>query len=190
MITPTAEVSQEQVGRIERAVANFNRLSPDLIKHIQQNEEDINELPWQVVEHLVAELLTQQGFEDVRLVGRNQETGADVYACRKIDGVDIKMRFYVEVKHVRGTIGIDAVRVLYGAMTEERAEFGWNSGILVTSGEIADIRRGTRKSWELKGVALRDRQDLSRWLSEYRPNKDGLWLPAPEVGMPESTLEG
>jgi len=182
----TPEVDDQQISRIELAVACFNKLTPELIDHIQNNNGDINELSWQVVEHLVAELLAQQGFEDVRLVGRSSETGADIYACKNISGVGTQIRYYVEVKHTRGSVGIDKVRVLYGALTDERADFGWNGGILVTSGKIANFRRGERASWELKGVAMRDREDLCKWLSDYHPNSCGLWLPNPLTGMPQS----
>jgi len=177
-------VDTQQIELINRAVASFNELTPELIDHVRRNNEDINDLSWGVVEHLVAELLAQQGFEDVRLVGRSAETGADIYACKTIAGVGTRVRYYVEVKHVKGSIGIDTVRILLGALTDERAEFGWNGAILVTSGRIADFRRGTRENWEYKGVALRDREDLFAWLRDYQPASGGLWLPKPESGMP------
>ena len=183
-VIPAKKTPSNLVQRVEAAIAKFECLTPDLINHIGKNSDDLSKVKWQVVEHLVGELLAAQGFEDVRLLGQNSVTGADVYACKTIDGVDMQMKFYVEVKHVRRTIGIDAVRLLYGAMMEERSEHGWTAGILVTSGKIADFHRGSRESWELKGVALRDRENLLQWLDDYEPNGDGLWLPKPRREMP------
>jgi len=54
------------------------------------------------------------------------------------------------------------------------------SGIAEELGGAADTRKFSRDEWRAKGLEVKDRSDLNRWLDSYRPSREGLWLP-PDV---------
>ena len=41
------------------------------------------------------------------------------------------------------------------------------------------IRNYSKTELDLRGVWLKDRDALLRWIADYRPNDQGLWLPSP-----------
>jgi len=49
--------------------------------------------------------------------------------------------------------------------------------MVVCTGGFSDFRKTDRQSLELRGIFLRDRNDLFRWLDNYNQNQYGLWLP-------------
>lgn len=77
------KISVELIHVIE----TVKRLTPDLIAYLQSHEIDLDKLRWDVFEHLVAEFFASWGFQDVRLVGRNSKTSADIFAAYFIDSI-------------------------------------------------------------------------------------------------------
>jgi hypothetical protein len=61
-------------------VESVKKLTPELIEHLRSRKDDLTKIRWDVFEHLVGEFLAHQGFKDVRLVGRDPRTSADIYA--------------------------------------------------------------------------------------------------------------
>ena len=73
--------------------------------------------PWQALERSVARLMLHGQFEDVRLVGRTGDGGADVLASR------FGKRYVVQVKFRRsGNISSDVVDEILGARRKYRAD--------------------------------------------------------------------
>jgi HJR/Mrr/RecB family endonuclease len=165
-------------------VENTDRLTPELIEHLKTNADDLRKISWNVFEHLIGEFLAHQGFRDVRLVGRDPRTSADLYATWVIDSAGLVIRFFIEVKRWKERVGIGVINEVLGAMFSEREAFGWHASLIVASGGFTDLRKHSQLEVSLRGVDLKGKQDLLRWLKEYRPNKNGLWLPAPERTMP------
>jgi DNA-directed RNA polymerase specialized sigma24 family protein len=175
----TATISVDLIHVIEAV----KELSPDLIAHLQSHERDLDRLRWDVFEHLVAEFFASSGFQDVRLVGRNSKTSADIFASYFIDSVGMRNRYFIEVKRWKKRIGVQIIDQVYGAMLNERPMFGWHAAMIVSLVGFTDFEKYNRESLALKGVELRDRNDLLRWLRDYKRNRSGLWLPEPRTGL-------
>jgi hypothetical protein len=59
------------------------------------------------------------------------------------------------------------------------AQYGWHAAMIVSVVGFKDFEKYTREELAKRGILLRERSDLLRWLKDYKPNKDGLWLPSP-----------
>ncbi len=162
----------------EAAVAAASQLTPDLITHLKGNSRDLSSLTSRVFEELVAEFMMQRGFSDVALVGTNPKTSADIYAVYHITPIDDKAPFFVEVKRWRETVGINVVNAVYGAMLAERPAWGWRAALIVSLAGFSEFRRTTTLELGRLSVLLKDKNDLLRWLSDYQPHPNGLWLPS------------
>ncbi|MFN8391304.1 MAG: restriction endonuclease [Bdellovibrionota bacterium] len=152
-------------------------LTPELIERLRATDQDFNQIDEYVFEHLVAELLASQGFSDVRLVGRNQQTSADIFAVKSVKEIDDEIRYFVEVKRHKDRIGVNVIDSVYGAVQNEKEKFGWRASIIVTSYEFKNFKKYTRRDLFNRGIILKDRRDLTEWLDGYKPNKFGLWVP-------------
>jgi len=164
-------------------IETIEQLTPSLITHLKSHEEDIDKLRWDVFEHLVAEFLASSGFKDVRLVGRSSVTSADIFAAYTIDSIGTKVRYFIEVKRWKNKVGVEIIDQVYGAMLNERSQFGWHAAMIVSLVGFKDFRKYNRVELALKGIELKERDDLLRWLNGYKPNKDGLWLPEPHTDL-------
>lgn len=158
-------------------------LQPSLISHLKQHHDDLLKINPQLFEHLFAEFLAAQGFDDVRLVGRNRNTSADIYAAKRFVGPDIPIRLFVEVKRWTGKIGIEVINQVLGAYMGERERFGWNAAIIVTVGGFREFGKWSREELAFKGLHLKDRDDLFRYLDGYKQHDNGLWLPNPRTDL-------
>ena len=163
-------------------IEGVKELSPDLIQHLKQYNEDLDKVEPEVFEHLVAELMASQGWNDVRLVGRNSETSADIFAMHYIPNADgIPVRYFVEVKRTKERIGVEVFNQVLGAMISERDMHGWHGAIIVTLSGVRETRKFTSDDYCRKGIAIREKSDLISWLDGYKPNSNGLWVP-PDFG--------
>lgn len=114
-----ARSASERLVELVPVIETIRRLEPALIAHLQKRSEDLNRIHPDVFEHLIAEFLTYEGFSDVRLVGRNPKTSADIYAALCIP-CEIPLRVFVEVKRRRKTLGIEVINEVLGAFLAER----------------------------------------------------------------------
>jgi len=175
--------SPQLLAELVPVIEKIQRLEPSLIAHLQQHNEDLAKIHPLLFEHLFAEFLAAQGFDDVRLVGRNAKTSADIFAAKFIPGPDIPMRVFVEVKRWKHTIGIEVINQVLGAFLGERERFGWNAALVVTVGGVSDFEKWSREELALKGLFLKDRDDLLRYLDGYKQHANGLWLPNPRTDL-------
>lgn len=172
-ISKPPEPSIELVEEIEKV----KNISPDLIKHLKERTEDLEKINETVVEQLVAELMKHQGFDDVELVGRNQSTSADIFATQTIMPSGLKLRVFIEVKRWKDKVGIEVINTVYGAMLLEQPVFGCNALMVVSLGGFKKMRKISPNALQLRSIYLRDKKDLIKWLDDYKPNKNWLWLP-------------
>lgn len=91
----------------------------------------------------------------------------------------LEQRFFIEVKRWKNKVGIEVINSVLGALISERENFGWHAAIIVTTIGFKDIEKWTPYQLRMKGVELKDRDDLLRWLRDYQQKEDGLWLPNP-----------
>ena len=176
--TQEAEISEQYIpAELAEGVERVATLSPQLMQHIRDDPEALSKVAPEVFEHLVGELLASQGFSEVKLVGRNPYTAADILVAHHVGSLGITHRYFVEVKHSRNRVGVQVIDRVYGAMLSERQSWGWHAALIVSLVGFADFRKVTREELALRGVELRERSHLLDWLQSYRPNKNGLWLP-------------
>ena len=176
-------LEKDEIASIELfpVVEKITQLTPDLIEHLRSHSKDLDNLRWDVFERLVAEFFASWGWEDVRLVGRNNKTSADIFAAYILNPLGVKVRYFVEVKRWKHKVGVQIIDQVYGAMLSERQAFGWHAAMIVSVVGFKDFEKYSRETLTLKGVELKDRNDLLMWLKGYKPNKNGLWLPQPST---------
>ncbi len=175
--------SPQRLAELVPVIEKIKRLEPSLIVHLQQHSDDIHKINPILFEHLFAEFLASRGFDDVRLVGRNSKTSADIFAAKFIPGPEIPIKLFVEVKRWKDTIGIEVINQVLGAFLGERERFGWNAALIVTVGGFRDFEKWSREELELKGLFLKERDDLLRYLDGYKQHANGLWLPNPRTDL-------
>lgn len=161
-------------------IEKIKRLEPELIRHLRKHEEDIRLINPLVFEHLIAEFFASWGFHDVRLVGQNAKTSADIYVANMINPPGIESRIFVEVKRWREKVGIGIINQVLGAFLSEKEKFGWHGALIVTVAGFTDFKKWNREELKLKGLELKDKIDLTKWLKDYEECESGLWLPTPK----------
>jgi predicted DNA-binding protein YlxM (UPF0122 family) len=169
---------QELSVSLIEVVETIKALTPDLIHHLKQHEDDFRKLQPNVFEHLVGELLRQREFDEVQLVGQDAKTSADIIAVKKLHKIDTEVRYFVEVKRWKDRVGIGVINNVYGAMLMEKPDYGWNAAMIVSLVGTTKTRKITSEKLARLNISLKQKDDLLRWLKEYEPKGGGLWLPA------------
>ena len=85
--------------------------------------------------------------------------------------------YFVEVKRWKERVGVQVIDHVYGAMLAERPRMGWHVAMVVSLYGFTSFRQYSRADLLHMGMHLKGRDDLVRWLKEYRPSRSGLWLP-------------
>jgi HJR/Mrr/RecB family endonuclease len=158
-------------------IEKIKKLEPELIRHLKKYENDIYLINPLVFEHLIAEFFASWGFHDVRLVGQNGQTSADIFVAHTINPLGVENRIFVEVKRWRKKVGIEIINQVLGAFFSEKERFGWHSSLIVTIAGFTKFEKWTREELKLKGLELKDKTDLTKWLKDYKECENGLWLP-------------
>lgn len=162
----------ETIETIERV----KKISLELVKHLQARTDDLSKLNEYVFEEIVAELLAQQGYENVELVGRNPNTSADIFALQTINPSGITVRLFIEVKKWKRKVGIGVINEVYGAMMLEQPLFGCNAAMIVSLAGFTETHKISKHDLEMRSMYLKEKSDLTKWLKGYVPNKNGLWI--------------
>jgi Restriction endonuclease len=177
---PETEISPIFVASV---LEQSRQLTPFMMSYLKDHPGELPLLPWQIVEQLIGEFFAGWGYKDVRLVGRDRRTAADVFAMQKIEPDGTEIRVFVEVKRWRDRVGVQVVNEVYGAFIGEQPTFGWTMAMVVSMSGFTDIKRTTPGELRMKGVLLKDGNDVHNWLRDYRFNKGGLWLPKPQTSI-------
>jgi len=168
---------QELPVTLIEVVETIKSLTPDLIHHLKQNEDDLKKIQPRVFEQLVGEVLLQRGFDEVKLVGQDPQTSADILAIQKLPKIGDEVRYFVEVKRWKDKVGIEVINQVYGAMVIEQPEYGWSAAMIVSLVGYTELRKITAERLARLNVTLKQKDDLLIWLKEYEPRGEGLWLP-------------
>jgi hypothetical protein len=169
---------QSPLPEVADVIETVDRLTPDLIRYLKKHTDDLQKLRYDVFEHLVGEFLLQRGFDDVKLVGREAKTSADIIAVQKIHAVNSETRYFVEVKRWKEKVGIEVINAVYGAMVIEQPEHGWSAAMIVSLAGFTQYRKVDSLRLCRLNVLLKQKEDLLHWLEDYEPRGNGLWLPA------------
>ncbi len=175
------EVRDLPKTQVSDVIEHAKELTPYLITHLKSHDKDLRKLPWQVFEQLIAEFFASWGYADVRIVGTNSQTAADVIAMSKPDSTGVSIRYLIEVKRWKEKVGVEVVNQVIGAVVGERPRQGFHIGMIVSLAGFKDMRRYTPEYLKLLGIELRDSSDVKLWLRDYNFSKAGLWLPNPHI---------
>lgn len=126
------KVSAQRRIELVPVIESFKKLEPSLIAHLQRHNDDLIKIHPTVFEHLIAEFLASRGFTDVRLVGRNPKTSADIFAMHFNRGLNIPQAYFIELKRWKEKIGIQVIDEVWGALFTERPRYGWHAAIIVS----------------------------------------------------------
>ena len=155
----------------------IKRVTPALMSHLKREHRDIHRVSPDVFEQIIAELLAAEGWQEVKLVGRSRETSADILAGYYLPGTGSRIRVFIETKRWKERIGVEVFNSVLGAMISEREVFGWHMAWVVALGGATKTRKFSHDEWRLKGLEVKTKSDILRWLEDYSPNANGLWLP-------------
>jgi hypothetical protein len=146
----------------EPIIRKFNLSADDLaicdaIQVLSRDPTRVDELHPERFERFTAEYLRAQGLT-VNNIARVRGSGGDLIAIDRTGN-----RFLVEAKRWRGTVGIDVIWKLIGAMWEN----DYDVGMVVTSASFTRDARASKAVSTLR-VALKDFGDLATWLELRR----------------------
>jgi restriction system protein len=136
-----------------------------LLEELKKQPRAIFELPPRKFEELLAELLTDMGWE-VELTKATRDGGKDILAYLKTDVG--KLLCLVEAKRYQRDhkVGVELVRSLYGTLCDYQA----NSAMLVTTSSFSRDAREFQKKHEYQ-LALKDYGDVVQWIQRYKQNE-------------------
>ena len=115
---------------------------------------DIDSLDWSEFERYVAERLTFQGYENVRITEK-YDLGIDIVAIKN------DCRLGVQVKHYKSLVGIEAVREAVAGLNAYKC----NQSMVVTNSYFS---RPAKKLAKCNNCILVDRNVLKSWLKLKR----------------------
>ena len=133
-----------------------------LLEHLKRQPQSIYELSSRKFEELIAELLTDMGW-DVELTQATRDGGKDILAYLNTDLG--RLLCLVEAKKYRSDrkIGVELVRTLYGTLCDQQA----NSAMLVTTSSFSSDAHTFQKRHNYQ-LALRDYGDIVQWIQRYK----------------------
>lgn len=133
-----------------------------LVERLRRHPAAIYELPPRKFEELIAELLSDLGY-DVELTPATRDGGKDILAY--MDTPHGKALCLVEAKRYRQNrpVGVELVRTLYGTLTDAEA----SSAMLVTTSSFSPDARSFQQRHQYR-LALRDYGHIVGWIDGYR----------------------
>lgn len=138
--------------------------SEALVKNLKKQPNDVRNLSPRNFEKLLAELLTDMGWE-VELTKATRDGGRDILAYMNTELGQLLC--LVEAKRYREDrkIGVDLVRTLYGTLCDYQA----NSAMMVTTSSFSRDAQEFQQRHQYQ-LALRDYADIIRWIMQYKSN--------------------
>ena len=135
-----------------------------LVERLRRHPSSIYELPPRKFEELVADLLTDLGYE-VELTPATHDGGKDILA--QMTTPHGKLLCLVEAKKHRADrpVGVELVRQLYGTLIDADA----TSAMLVTTSHFSSHARTFQQRHEYK-LSLQDYVNVVQWIDGYKKN--------------------
>lgn len=133
-----------------------------LVEGLRRQPDSIYDLSWRKFEELIAELLSDLGYE-VELTPPTHDGGRDILAYMTTPHG--RLLCLVETKkHSRDRpVGVRLVRELYGTLIDADA----SSAMLVTTSSFSTYAKALEQRHQYK-LALRDYSDVIKWIEDYR----------------------
>ena len=173
--------SDHLLMRTEKKLEEHTKLSPGLIKQLKDMPEvDFSRLDPILFEHLIAELFAGNGFKDVKWVGRNTSTSADIFMTTDTHRHLGPVTVYVEVKREKEKIGISVINETFGAVALESPRPGLANGVtfsmVVSVSGFANFSKISQQELQARHMYLKGPEDIKDLLSNYDV-RDTLLVP-------------
>ena len=168
-----AEIQLELQDTLE----SIREMSIELLLYLKDRPDNLIKLPSNIFEQLVAECLASKGFDEIKLVGKNPYTAADIFAIEKSSKSGSRIRYFIEVKRWKDKVGVEIIDRIYGAFQSEKITWGWHIAMVVSLAGFKKMFKYPPRTLELMGIELRNKDDVVAWLNDYRPSDKGLWMP-------------
>jgi restriction endonuclease Mrr len=148
----------ELTGTSGVPLAEIQEVSVRLQRHLAREPGYLHSLHWRTFERVVAELLTDSGFQ-VDLVSPGRDTGVDIFAVQKNHAG--KFLYLVQCKKfaVDRPVGLPVVDRIYGRVMADHA----SAGMVVTTSSFTRGARGFAEQVPFQ-LSLRDFNNLRDWL--------------------------
>lgn len=181
---PVSESEAPSLPEPSREAINLHleAISKEFIKYLARHPNQLYELEPRRFEILVAELLSDMGYE-VELTPESRDGGRDILAAFTLPHG--KILTLVECKRFRPDrkVGIDILeRFLWVLDRKDKA----SCGLIATTSYFSSDAIATEREYQWR-LRLRDFDGLQEWLSKYgswtRNTGLGLWLPASTKGL-------
>jgi len=145
-----------EIAKPEIIVANER-----LMEQLQRSPHNLYTISPRQLEEVVAELLTDQGFE-VEITQQTHDDGVDIFAFKKLPVG--KVLFVVDTKRYqkKNIIGVEMVRQLHGTVIHHSA----TSGMFVTTSGYSKDSRKYEKDHQFQ-LFLKEYADIISWLNDY-----------------------
>lgn len=129
-----------------------------LLNKLRTDPQEMWNIPSRRFEEIVAEMLTEQGYE-IELTPSTKDGGFDLYAARK-EGLG-SFLYLVECKRYTppNKVGVSVVRALHGVVHQKQA----NGGVVVTSSFFTKGAKEFQRSIPYQ-IQLNDYMALQKWI--------------------------
>lgn len=146
---------------LRRSSSGQPRMDWQVLKYYQDYPDELTGIPPDTFERFVAEVMTGIGF-NVTLTAATHDGGRDIIAYRSDSLSPEKILVECKQSAAGRTIGVSAVRGLFGVATDEKA----SRAIIVTTSQFSREAREfiVRNQFKIEAVG---REDLIRWVEEY-----------------------
>ena len=136
-----------------------------MVKELKKNPEDVFKLTSRQYEELIAELMSDMGY-DVKLTKATRDGGKDILASIRTDATDFLMLVEAKRYGQDHKVGVSLVRALYGTLCDYQA----NSGMLVTTSSFSKDAKEFQGNHQYQ-LKLRDYADVASWIQRYGNRK-------------------
>ena len=139
---------------------NIANVARRLVSSLQSGDILLSDLSWQQLEDVVAEILSQKGF-DIQMTARSKDGGRDIIARGELVPGEVCV-VAVEVKH-RRVVKVPEIR------SHLQANSQFPMLLVATSGRFtAGVVREKMKPENFLRLHLRDQAAISSWIAAYK----------------------
>ena len=165
-------------------VQAIDTVTAELINYLKRHPKKLYEIPPDVFEEIVAEVLASFGWQ-VDITPKSKDGGYDIFALSPTGDRDTTSSWIIECKRYapHRKVGVDIVRALYGSNLLSRRDGAAGMKMLATTSRFTAGAQAFKAS--RYDLALKDYESILDWLNTYRPNPNGrLYLKDNKLVMP------
>ena len=161
VLGPDGQPINQKSKEFQRIIIDVKAANSEIMRLLQQDPKLAWELPPRKFEEIVAEILSNEGYE-VELTSASRDGGFDICAARQ--GGLGKFLFLVECKRYvpPNKVGVEIVRSLHGVVQANRA----NAGAIVSTSYFTAGAKDFQRKMQYQ-LHLHDYLTLQRWINDF-----------------------